>query len=83
MFRYIPGIYIRISTWTGVSCPRQFLAVVESRGIQPDLIRSDQGTETMMMASAHWRLHQAMQPNIVFHDVWRYGTPTLYQCMAA
>jgi len=37
----------------------------------------------MMMASAHWRLHQAQFPNIAFHDVWWYGTSTLNQRIEA
>ena len=37
----------------------------------------------MMMASAHWRLHQAMQPNIAFQDVWWYSTSTLNQRIEA
>jgi len=83
VFRYIPWIYVGISTRTGVSCLRQYLTVVESTGILPHSIRSDRGTETMMMASAHWRLHQAMQPNIAFQDVWWYGTSTLNQRIEA
>ena len=73
------GFIFGISTRTGVSYLKQYLAVVENTGILPHSIHSDRGTETMMIASAHWRLHQAMQLNIAFHNVWWYGTSTLNQ----
>lgn len=72
-----------ISNRTGVSCLRQYLEVVASTEVLPHSIRSDRGTETMMMASAHWRLHQAIQPDIPFHQVWWYGTSTLNQRIEA
>ena len=83
MYRYIPWIYVGISTRTGVSCLRQYLEVVASTGPLPHSIRSDRGTETMMMASAHWRLHQAICPDRQFHKVWWYGTSTLNQRIEA
>lgn len=33
----------------------------------------------MMMASAHWRFHQAQLPDLPFREVWWYGTSTLNQ----
>lgn len=77
--RYIPWIYVGISTRTGVSCLRQYLEVVSATSVLPNSIRSDRGTETMMMASAHWRLHQAIRPDIQFRQIWWYGTSTLNQ----
>jgi len=56
---------------------------VASTGILTNSIRSDRGTETMMMASAHWRLHQAIWPEIPFQNVWWYGTSTLNQRIEA
>ena len=81
--RYIPWIYVGISTRTGISCLRQYLEVVASTGVLPHSIPSDRGTETMIMASAQWRLHQAIQPDIPFYDVWWYGTSTLNQRIEA
>jgi len=37
----------------------------------------------MMMASAHWRLHQALDPNIQFKEICWYGTSTLNQRIEA
>ena len=59
---------------TGISCLRQYLEVVSQTNILPHSIRSDRGTETMMMASAHWHLHQEPNPTIHFHKIWWYGT---------
>ena len=72
-----------ISTRTGVSCLRQYLEVVASTGQLPHSIRSNRGTETMMMASVHWHLHQALCPDRQFHEVWWYGTSTLNQRIEA
>ncbi|PUU75646.1 hypothetical protein B9Z19DRAFT_993694 [Tuber borchii] len=53
---YIPWIYVCISTRTEVS----YLYT----GVLPHAIRSDCGTETMMMASTPWPLYQALCPDI-------------------
>ena len=52
-------------------------------GTLPHSIRSDRGTETMMMASAHWRLHQSLDQNVEFKEIWWYGTSTLNQRIEA
>lgn len=72
-----------ISTRTGISCLRQYLEVLSQTNILPHSIRSDRGTETMMMASAHWRLHQDSNPTIPFNKIWWYGTSTLNQRIEA
>ena len=59
------------------------IEVVASTVVLPHSIPSERGTETMMMVSAHWRLHQATSPNIQFHEIWRYGTFTLNQHIEA
>ncbi|PUU73642.1 hypothetical protein B9Z19DRAFT_1068821 [Tuber borchii] len=73
MYLDIPWIYVRISTRTSISCLKQYLKVVASTGLLPHSIPSDRGTETMMMASDYWRLHQALYPDQQFHEVWWYG----------
>ena len=52
-------------------------------GVLPHSIRSDRGKETMMMASAHWRLHQELLPSVQFNEIWWYGTSTLNQRIEA
>lgn len=53
--------------------------MVAESGFIFDAIRSDRGTETPMMANAHWQLHQQLNPDIPFHHVYWYGTSTLNQ----
>lgn len=43
------------------------------------MIRSDHGTETLMMANAHWQLHRAIRPNVAFTDIYCFCTSTLNQ----
>lgn len=43
------------------------------------MIRSDHGTETLMMANAHWQLHRALNPDIPFNQIYCFGTSTLNQ----
>ena len=62
---------------------RQYLEVFASTGILPHAIRSDRGTETMMMASAHRRLHQELDQHVEFKEIWWYGTSTLNQRIQA
>ena len=59
------------------------MEVVTKTGVLPHSIRSDRGTETMMMASAHWRLHQELLPSVQFNEIWWYGTSTLNQTIEA
>ena len=66
-----------ISARTGIFCLRQYLEVVRQTNTLPNSIRSDCGTKTIMMASAHWHLYQALDPTIEFHKIWWYGTSTL------
>ena len=83
--RYIPWIYVEISTRTGVAILRQYLDVVGSTNTLPRTIRSDRGTETTLMANAHWQLHQALQPDdlVQFEKVYWYSTSTLNQRIEA
>ena len=37
----------------------------------------------MIMASAHWRLHQERNPTIQFNKIWWYGTSILNQRIEA
>lgn len=53
--------------------------MLEATGFLPEALRSDRGTETPMMANAHWQMHLALNPNVSFTDVYWYGTSTLNQ----
>ncbi|KGY14608.1 hypothetical protein PABG_12476 [Paracoccidioides brasiliensis Pb03] len=61
--RYIVWIYIGITNRTAVSVLRQFLDVLQATSTFPQIIRSDRGTETSMIAAAQLKLHQATDSN--------------------
>jgi hypothetical protein len=81
--RYIVWVYVGISACTAVSCLSQFIEVLESTEQQPRFVRSDRGTETVMMADTHYQLQVAYDPNLQFDDCYLYGTSTANQRIEA
>ncbi|EEH22948.2 hypothetical protein PABG_05159 [Paracoccidioides brasiliensis Pb03] len=77
--RYIVWIYIGITNRTAVSVLRQFLDVLQATSTFPQIIRSDRGTETSMIAAAQLKLHQATDSNTSLNECYRFGTSTLNQ----
>jgi hypothetical protein len=74
--RYIPWIYVGISTRTAISVLRQYLDVVSETGYILHVIRSDMGSETHMMAGAHCALHETvtnMSSEELFPKIFWYG----------
>ncbi|KAL3705760.1 hypothetical protein TMatcc_006769, partial [Talaromyces marneffei ATCC 18224] len=53
--RYVIWIYIGISARTAVSVLHQFLDTLSSTKAMPEIIRSDRGTETVLISSAQHR----------------------------
>jgi hypothetical protein len=54
--RYIIWVYVGISARTAVSVLRQFLDTLEVTQQQPRFVRSDRGTETILLAEAQHKL---------------------------
>lgn len=54
--RKIIWLYVGVSSHTEVSVVRQYLDVVQACGFSPELIRSDRGVETPMLAEAHYTI---------------------------
>ncbi|EEH44980.2 uncharacterized protein PADG_08629 [Paracoccidioides brasiliensis Pb18] len=77
--RYIVLIYIGITNRTAASVLRQFLDVLQATSTFPQIIRSDRGTETSMIAAAQLKLHQATESNTSLNECYRFGTSTLNQ----
>jgi hypothetical protein len=48
-------------------------AVVGNGNMRLYFIHSDQGTETTLMANAHWQLEQPDQPDAEFESIYFYG----------
>ncbi|KAL4864173.1 hypothetical protein BDV12DRAFT_205896 [Aspergillus spectabilis] len=69
--RYIIWIYIGISSRT---------AITEQL---PRFVRSDQGTETVLLAEAQHKLQQSQHPEIRISECYLYGTSTANQRIEA
>src|SRR5271163_3537474 len=54
--RKIIWFYVGNSNRTQLSVLRQYLSAVKARGLCPSFIRTDKGTETIMLADAHFSL---------------------------
>jgi hypothetical protein len=72
--RYITWIYVGISATTAVSCVRQYLNTIQDIGFAPKMIRSDRGSETALIADAHWTLVRSLNPDTPLKDCYRFGT---------
>jgi hypothetical protein len=82
--RFIRWIYVGVTARTGVSVVCQLLnALGEDSAVIPKFLRSDRGTETMMLATAFWILHQADRPNTRLEDCFWFGTSTSNQRIEA
>jgi hypothetical protein len=77
--RCIMWIYVGVSNHTQVSAVRQYLDTVEQSGFQPYIVRSDRGSETPMLANAHWQLRLGTDPSVRFEDCYLYGTSSANQ----
>lgn len=82
--RYITWFYIGISAGISRSVAGQYLRVLSERGKMPNLVRSDRGGETVLMAGAYWYLSQnrlrvrddGQRDPITFRQCWIYGKST-------
>ncbi|KAL4962587.1 uncharacterized protein BDV14DRAFT_178267 [Aspergillus stella-maris] len=81
--RYIIWVYVGISSRTAVSVLRQFLDTLAVTQQQPRLVRSDRGTETVLLAEAQYKLQQSLHPDINIRDCYLYGTSTANQRIEA
>ena len=81
--RYIVWIYIGVSNQTAVSIAQQYLQTVKTQNLLPQVIHTDRGVETPLMAAAHYQLVEKTQPGIEFNKCFRYGTSTANQRIEA
>ncbi len=71
---YIIWVYVGITACMKVSVLKQFLDVLETTGIQSQIVRSDRGGETVLLAEAHHRLQRVYDPDIPLKNCYFYGT---------
>lgn len=81
--RYIIWVYIGILASTAVSCVYQFLQTLEEVELQPRFVRSDRGTEIVMLADAHYQLQTTYEPDLEFQECYLYGTSIANQRIEA
>ena len=72
--RYVIWIYVGVSALTAVSVLRQYLDGMKAVRQQPQILRSDHGKETMLIASAHWQFHRTREPSVPLEEVYYFGT---------
>jgi hypothetical protein len=77
--RHIMWIYVGITARTEVSVLRQFLDTLEVLGIQSQIVRSDRGAETVLLAEAHHRLRRSYDPDILLENIYFYGSSVFNQ----
>ncbi|GLA56245.1 hypothetical protein AnigIFM63604_006246 [Aspergillus niger] len=81
--RYIIWVYVGIDTRTSVSVARQYLDTVQERKIMCNKIRSDHGSETSLLAQAHYELRKAYEPRIKATECYIFGPSTANQRIEA
>lgn len=81
--RYIIWVYVGITSRTAVSVLRQFLDVLQFTPKTPRFMRSDRGTEIILLAEAHHKLQWSRNPEISISDYYLYGTSTANQRIEA
>lgn len=81
--RHIIWIYVGITARTEVSVLRQFLDTVEILGIQSQIVRSDRGAETVLLAEAHHKLRRSYDPEILLKKCYFYGSSVFNQRIEA
>jgi hypothetical protein len=80
--RFVIDIYVGISNRTQVAVLHFFLRCVRQFGF-PKTVRSDKGTETLMMCVAQVLLRREEKPDLPFHKAWIYGPSTKNQRIEA
>ncbi|RPB03304.1 hypothetical protein L873DRAFT_1670864 [Choiromyces venosus 120613-1] len=81
--QYIAWCYVGISNWTAVSVNKQYLRLLRTTLHMPRLIRSDKGTETVLLAASHVTLRRANHPSLKFSEIYCFGKSTKNQHIEA
>ena len=59
------------------------LDILQRENTQPQIIRTDRGSETTMIGNAHYQLMQKQSPDISFEECYYYSTSTANQRIEA
>ncbi|KAG0644315.1 hypothetical protein HOY80DRAFT_878747, partial [Tuber brumale] len=80
---YVVWCYVGISNRTAISVNKQYLCFVRSTLHIPQVIRSDKGTETVLLAESHLLLRRSNHPNLSFSHAYSFGKSTKNQRIEA
>lgn len=81
--RCIIWCYVGHSNRTAVSVMKQYLLTIKHMRKYPKLVRSDCGTETVLLCRAHLVLRRAGNPDLAFQKIYSFGTSTRNQRIEA
>src|SRR2546423_8677291 len=73
---YIVWFDVGLSNRIRLSCLSQYLHTIGTLGFQPRTIRSDRGADAVLLASSHYDLQKASQPELEFGQCYLLGTST-------
>ncbi|KAF8453392.1 hypothetical protein BDZ91DRAFT_631770, partial [Kalaharituber pfeilii] len=77
--RFILWCYIGHSNRIAISVNKQFLNTVQELNCIPKLIRSDMGTETLLLCNSQLVFRRSYKPHLEFRKIYSYGTSTRNQ----
>jgi hypothetical protein len=74
--RYVPMVYIGIDNKTSISILKLYIEMVKGLKKLPELLRSDKGVETNLMAYAQVTLRRELadDPELEFRKMYSFGT---------
>jgi hypothetical protein len=81
--RYVVWSYVGVTGRTAVSVLRQYLDTLGEENIHPQIIRSDHGVETTLIASAHHQFMQHHKPGSLLTEIYWFGTSVANQRIEA
>ena len=81
--QYITWIYVEIFSHTAINILIQFLTTLWTEDVHPQLIQSDQGVETLLLAAAHHAFMKKHDPVMLFADCYWFGMSTANQQIEA
>ena len=75
--RYIIWSYVGITATTAVSTAVQYLDVLKEVQVLPRVVRTDRGSETVLLAGIQYLLSRTIRgEDILFKECYAYGTST-------
>jgi hypothetical protein len=81
--RFVVWVYIGVTARTAVSVLRQYIDTLDNEKVHPQVLRSDHGVETPLVAAAHHQFMLKHEPECALEDFYWFGTSTANQRIEA